>query len=681
MSKASLDRCAKPGENGPQSFCLHLPFPRRSLGMKTSARTASFGPYVLDLRSAELRKLGAKVKIGEQAFQILVMLLERPGEMVTRDELRSRLWADNTFVDFDHGLNSAVQRLRDSLSDSAAKPRWIETIPRRGYRFVGQVHWSEDGFPSVLAGSQGVATPSDEHGNGTRPDSQDPFTRAHAPKTHARVAVSFARFAAPVLLVGVLSLALLARHPKHSELSLTPLQIHSLAVLPLDNLSGDPGQDYFSDEVTEELITQLGKIRSVRVISRTSVMQYRGTKKSLSEIARELNVDAVVEGTVSRSGDRVHMTASLVRASPETHLWAESYETQAGYTLPLQGKVALAIAQEIKAQVTAEEQARLASLKGVDPEAQDLYSRGRYVARAQTAQSSQKAIRYFQEAIRKDPAYAAAYAGLAEVYASWAPGEERPRDRMPLAREYAEKALQFDPTLADAHSVLGTVALFYDWNWSAAEQEFQQTIKYSPNHAWAHRWHARWLVSQGRREEAVAEANVALALDPSPDDWDYPIWVFVLAGRSELAAKRAQDLLEMEPNSPWAHFELAQVYELQGKPQQCAQEYLKTDELFGTDPRESAHLRQALAGTGARGYWKTKIEGYRRSARSHYVPPVMVAAACMRSGDQQCALEWLEKGFAERDDLMTNLKVENAFASLRSDARFQDLIRRVGIPQ
>ncbi len=647
--------------------------------MKTTWRAASFGPYTLDLRSGELRKFGTRVNTGEQALQILLMLLESPGEMVTREELRSRLWPENNYMDFDHGLNSAVQRLRDCLSDSAAKPRWIETIPRRGYRFVGQVDWSDERFPS------GQARPSQElqapDGNGDGPFLASQDDRTEIIDHSDRIAVARKeKVAGSLFVVAIVALASISVYFARHGMARKPPEIHSLAVLPLANLSGDSSQDYFSDAITEELITQLGKIRSIRVISRTSVMQYRGTKKSLADIARELNVDAIVEGTVTRASDRVHMTANFVQASPEKHLWAESYDTPTSSIFSLQGRVALAIAGEIQVQVTTEERGRLVATQRVDPEAYDLYSRGRYVARTQTAESFQKAVNYYQKAIQKDPTYAAAYAALGAIYAQWVPGENRPRDRMPMAREYARKAWQLDPTLAEAHSVLGTVELFYDWNWSAAEEEFKQTIEFSPNDAWAHRWHARWLVSQDRTDEAIAEANLSLVLDPSPDNWDYPIWIFVLAGKADLAARRVGDLLELEPNNPWGHFELAQVYGLQGKREECAQEYLRADELFAADPDETESLRRALASAGANGYWRERIESYKRSAASSYVPAVVVAAACMRIDDRECAFRWLKKGFAERDDLMINLKVEHAFDNLRSDAHFQDLIRRVGIP-
>ena len=411
-------------------------------------------------------------------------------------------------------------------------------------------------------------------------------------------------------------------------------------------------------------------------------MQYKGTKKSLQEVARELNVDAILEGTVARSGSHVRITANLLQASPEKHLWAESYESEVRDALTVQGQLAKAVAREIQVTLTQKEQHLLAASRPVNPEAQDLYFRGLYVEfEFGTVESSEKAINYFQQAIKKDPNYATAYAGLAEVYANWVPGMKGPRDLVPKAKELALKALQLDDTLADAHSVLGKIELYYDWDWSAAEEEFKQTMKFNPSHARAHHWHSRGLVNRGRTEEAIAEAKLALALSPSPSEWDYPIWVYLLARRYDLASERTQELLEMAPNYAWGHFELARVYEQQGKLEEAAQESLRADELFGTDPKKVAQLKEAMAKSGAQGYWRRTLENYRESAKSRYVPSVLVAEACVRVGDKECAFEWLERGFQERDDLMIDLKVEPVFDGLRSDPRFQDLIRRVGIPQ
>jgi TolB-like protein/DNA-binding winged helix-turn-helix (wHTH) protein len=628
----------------------------------------AFDNFEVDLRSGELRKHGSRIRLQAQPFQLLVLLLANAGQVVTREEICCELWPTNTFVDFEHSLAAAVNKIRDALGDSADTPKYVETLPKRGYRFIGKVK-SEPPvvvFPTETQESEGLAA-------------------VVAPTAGISSARMLARALAAVLAVAALVVAALfiwkIVRERRIALRSSP-RIQSLAVLPLVNLSSDVGQDFFADGMTEELTTDLGKIGALRVISRTSAMRYKDTKEPLSEIARELNVDAVVEGTVARSGSHLRVTANLVQASPEKHLWAETYEREVGDALTLQGEIAQAVAREIQVKLTQQEQHILAAARPVNPEAYDIYLRGLYTMRGmESAGSSEKAIKYFQQAIEKDPSYAAAYSALSEVYSIWIPGMTRsPRNLMPKAREFALKALTLDNTIADAHSELGMIALFYDWDWSAAEKEYKQTMALNPNHVWAREWHARGLATQGRTEEAIAEAKRVLALSPTPLEWDYPIWIFVLARRYDLARERAQELLEVAPNWVWGHFEMAQVYEQEGQLEKAAQESLKADELFGMDPKRVTQLKVTLAKSGAKGYWKRTLENYRESAESNYVPSVLVAETCVRVGNKECAFEWLGRGFEERDDLMINLKVEPVFDSLHSDSRFQDLVRRVGIP-
>ena len=629
-----------------------------------SPRVKQFGIFELDLQRVELRKQGVKVKLQEQPLKILQLLLEHPGEIISRKELRSHIWPEDTFVEFDQGLYSAMARLRDALGDTSESPRYIETVARRGYRFIAQVR-----LMGGIANSEPLAESQQEEAE--------------------RKTVTLRRLAATLvagLIGGSLLLAIVLIFDvagTRQWLRARTTSIRSIAVLPLENLSGDPAQEYFADGMTEELTTDLGKISALRVISRTSAIRYKGTKKSLADIARELNVDAVVEGTVARSGSHLRITANLLQAFPEKHLWAESYDSEVGDALTVQGQIARAVAREIQVKLTRQEQNLLSVARPVNPEAQDLCLKGFFTMRGfESAESSEKAIKYFQQAIEKDPNYASAYAGLAIVYSTWIPGMTRgPRDLMPKAKEFARKALTLDNTLAAAHSQLGLTELFYDWDWSAAEEEYRQTMALNPNYVWVHPWHARGLLARGRTEEAVAEAERIVALSPSPLDWDNAVWIFVLARRCDLARGRAQELLEVAPHYVWAHFENAQIYECDGQMDKAAEEYLKADELFGTDAKKLAQLREAMAKSGAQGYWKRTLENYRESAKLHYVPPVLVAEACVRVGDKECTLKWLEKGFQERDDLMINLKAKPVFDSLHSDPRFQDLVRRVGIPQ
>lgn len=634
-----------------------------------SPRPIRFGAFEIDLKAGELRKGGVRIKLQGQPFEILLMLLERPGELVERERLRERLWPTDTFVDFDHGVNSAINRLREALGDSADSPRFVETVPRRGYRFVAPVEAPAAAVAKtnalVAELSSSAATPAE--------------TPQPSPTSSSRKRA----IAAAIVIAVVLIVALIFRPVRERIFGrFNPPRIQSLAVLPLTNLSNNAEQDFFADGMTEALTTDLGKISALRVISRTSVMQYKGTKKPLPEIAKELNVDALVEGTVTRSGTHMRITANLVQASPEKHLWAETYESEVGDALVVQGQIAEAVAREVKVSLTKNEQALLAAVHHLNPEAQDLYLTGLFIFdTGQTANSSQRAISYLNQAIEKDSNYAAAYAALARVYANWIPGMTRPRDLMPKAKTYGLKALSLDDTLADAHSALGMIELFYDWDWASAEKEFKRTMELNPNDVLAHEWHARGLVTSGHTDDAIAEAQLALSLDPAPTHWDYPVWVFMLARRYDLANDRAQQMVRLDPDFPWGHFELARIYEQTGKVDEATREFLKVDELFGTDPLKLARLKEAVAKSGLRGYWQQTVEDYRAAGKSGYMPYVLAAEACTRINDKQCAFTWLEKGFEERDDLMINLKVDPILDGLHSDPRFQDLVRRVGIPQ
>jgi TolB-like protein/DNA-binding winged helix-turn-helix (wHTH) protein len=619
----------------------------------------AFDRFELDLRSGELRKDGRKIRLQAQPFQLLALLIEQAGEVVARDKVCRALWHTETFVDFDHSMAASVNKIREALGDSAEHPRFVETLPRRGYRFIGQIRRD---LPVVVAlpRSQGVPRLS--------------TWLARWPRIVGGISITVV-----TLLV---TLGWKMMRDGNVTLSSGP-QIRSLAVLPLANLSGQPDQDYFADGITEELTTDLGKISALRVISRTSSMQYKGSKKPLPEIARELNVDAIVEGAVARSGSHVHITVNLIQASPERHLWAENYESEVADALAVQGTIAQTVGRKIGLGITEKERELLTVPRPVNPEAQDLYMEGRFAWHfAENAETSQKAVDYFEQAIEKDPSFAKAYAALASVYSVWIPGmAQGPRDRMPKAREFAMKALALDNTISESHGTLGMIDLFYDWNWSTAEEEYKQTIALNPNYFWVYSWHARGLVARGQTEQAVAEAQRVIGLSPSPLNWEYPIWVFVLARCEDLARQRAEQLLRVAPQWTWAHFSAAHVYELHGDSEKAVQEFLKADELFESEPRKIAQLQQAFSKYGSQGYWRQAIENYKQTAKSSYVEPVLVAEACARIGDKECAFEWLEKGLNERDDLMINLNVDPPLESLHSDPRFQELVRRVGIPQ
>ena len=446
-----------------------------------STQRIRFGEFEVDLRTGELQTKDRKFILQKKPFLILSALLEHPGELITRDELKKKLWSSDTFVDFDHSLNKAVNRLREALDDSAEHPRFIETLGSRGYRLVAPV----------------AGLPGPKENLSELPDDQRhvPATTGQTPRSRS-LAVSAL---AVVLILAAASAAYLSVRPHRPDTGASASDIRSLAVLPLDNLSHDPAEDYFAAGMTDELITELGQIAALRVISRTSVMQYRGMHKSLPQIARELNVDAVVEGTVLRSGDRVRITAQLIRAPIDKHLWAHSYDGDLREVLTLQENVAKDIAEQIRAPLTPQEQAKLKNARPVNPAAHDAYLRGNYFADKRTAESLTKAIEYFEEAIRDDPNWAPAYAGLADVYSAISEYKSVPaHEAHAKARAAARRALELDDSLAEAHTELSNVIITDDHDWAGSDAQLRRAIELNPGNAAAHHFRGLNLMGMGR---------------------------------------------------------------------------------------------------------------------------------------------------------------------------------------
>ncbi|HEY3123969.1 MAG TPA: protein kinase [Thermoanaerobaculia bacterium] len=463
-----------------------------------------------------------------------------------------------------------------------------------------------------------------------------------------------------------------------------PARIQSLAVLPLENLSRDPEQEYFADGMTEELIADLGKIRALRVISRTSAMRYKGTKKSLPEIARELDVDALVEGSVLRSGDRVRITTQLIHAATDRHLWSESYERDLRDVLALQSEVARSIAREIKIAVTLQEQVRLAQVHPVDPEAHQLYLKGRYYLVKNTQEAAQKALQYMKQSIDKDPAYAVAYAGLANTYVGLGyTGIDAlpPREAMPSAKAAALKALELDDTLAEAHTNLGLVRWAYDWDWPAAEKDLKRAIELNPGYATAHLRYANYLCSLGRFDEAVAEDKRALELDPLSLIMNHgQAWPYHLSRRYDQAIEKYRKTLEMEPNFPRTHLRLGEVYAAKGMYREAIAEYQKFSSLGGGSTMAVALIGNARALSGERQEALRALEELTAASKRRYVPSFHFALVYAGLGDKDQAFAWLDRAYEERSQFLVELKFEPILDPLRSDPRFEELVRRVGVP-
>ena len=459
--------------------------------------------------------------------------------------------------------------------------------------------------------------------------------------------------------------------------------IQSLAVLPLENLSGDPQQEYFADGMTEALITELAKIGALRVISRTSVMRYKGTKKSLPEIARELNVDGVIEGSAQRSGNRVGITAQLIYAPTDTHLWAESYERDLRDILSLQKEVARTIAQQIRVTLTPQEQGHLAQAHPVNPEAYELYLKGHYLWNKRTEEGVRKGIEYFRLAIAKDPNYALAFAGLADCYSQPAfLGVVRlsPREAISQARAAAMKALELDDTLPEAHTSLALIKTNYDWAWADAEREFRRAIELSPSYANAHHFYSHLLMALGRNEESLSESKRALELDPVDPVINVHLgWDYLYARQYDLAIEQLRKTLELDPNLWDAHEFLGQAYEQKSMYSQAVTEFRKAV-LLQSNPRTLAFLGHTYAVSGRRNEAHNVLEKLQDLSKERYVSPYFIAVIDVGLGAPGRAFEDLERAYEERSENLIYLKVEPIFDSLRPDPRFQELMRRVGLP-
>ena len=637
----------------------------------SASQLIRFDLFELDLRAGELRKRGTKIHLQEQPFLILEALLENPGQIVTREELQKKIWPQDTFVDFDHGLHSAVNRLREALSDSADNPRFVETLSRRGYRFIGQIQSA----PAVSAAEISpvpVVTKRDQ-------EKDSPL----AGKWRAGTLVGF-------VITGTIAALLVTFNVGglRNRLFGTPVRsFRSLAVLPLANLTSDPAQDFIAEGMTEDLTTQLSKLGDLKVISHTSVMQYKGTHKPLPQIARELNVDAVVEGAVQFAGNRVRITAQLVDASTDQHLWAETYDRELSNVLLLQSEVARDIAKQIDLQLTPQQRQRLEEgAHPVVPEAYQAYLLGRINWNKRTADGLAKAGEYFQQAIQKDPNYALAYSGLSDYFAFLTliggPEIMPPREAMTKSKVAAAKALELDQSSAEAHASMGHVLANYDWDWSGAEREFQRAIELNPNYANAHHWYAHYLMQLGRAEESLREAKRAQELDPySPFLNNGLARQYYLSRQYDQAIAQCKVGLQIDPTYLPARIQLGLAYEQKGMLAEAVSELEQARSMAATLPMVHALLAHAYAKAGRIPDAQKESNVLNTIARSRYVPPSYFAIVSIALGDQNQAFAYLNKSYQDRSEQMLYLGVEPLVDPLRGDPRFDALLKQVGLKQ
>jgi TolB-like protein/DNA-binding winged helix-turn-helix (wHTH) protein/Tfp pilus assembly protein PilF len=636
-----------------------------------------FGTYEVSLQSGEVRKAGLRIRVQQQPLKLLEILLERPGEVVTREELRSRVWSDESFGDFDQAVNIAIGKLRSALGDSAENPRFIETLPKRGYRFIADV--------SVVDADAHPRRP--ESVAGDLPGSQKKKKELEPKVQDAGLAVVHKRQQWPALqvIIGsalVVSLTIifvvLFRSRGHA-----PAGIRSLAVLPLENLSADASQNYFADGMTDELITDLAQISALRVISRTSVMVYKGARKPLPQIARELNVDAVVEGTVLRSGDQVRITAQLIEASTDKHLWSQSYEGELRDSLALQNNVARAIAEQIRINLTPQEQAALKNVKVVNPQAYESYLKGRYFWNKRTSDGLKVALAYFTQAIEEDPNYAQAYSGLADTYAllgDWQYAVMTPKEAFPKAKAAAIKALELDSAMGEAHNSLAFVLDGFDWDFDSAGKEFLRAIELNPGYATAHHWYAWHLSLLGRYDEAIEEMRKALNLDPLSLIINADLAeLLVLAHSYDESIQQSRKTIEMDPNFALAHNQLAQAYLQKHMYGEAVAELQKAVQLSGASPTSIANLARAYVVSGKRSEALELLSELKKRSNPGYSNASEIAIIYASLGDTAQAMNWLEKGYEERFN--PGVLLRPGFDPLRSDSRFQNLVHRIGLPE
>jgi TolB-like protein/DNA-binding winged helix-turn-helix (wHTH) protein/tetratricopeptide (TPR) repeat protein len=612
-----------------------------------------------------VRKHGLKVKLQDQPFQVLALLLQHPGDVVTREELRQKLWSADTFVDFDVGLNTAIKRLRDALADSAESPRYIETLPRKGYRFIAAV-------------ASTTSAPHQDLTTGTENAAEHPMGALAVLRSSKLWFVAGLLAVMLVLFVGFNIGGVRQRLLRTSAAG----RIQSLAVLPLENLSGDPAQEYFTDGVTEALITDLGRIGELRVISRTSVMRYKGTKKPLQEIARELQVDALVEGTVARWGDRVRITANLVQASPEKHLWADTFERDLNDVLALQDDVSRAIANSVQIRLTPQEQARLSSPRPVNPAAYEAYLEGRYFSEKLWPTGGPKASQYFEIAIREDPTWAPPYSGLADSYSVAGANTAIPNEFCRKAQAAALEAVKRDDEAGEVHTALADVEFWCNWDFPGAEREVARAVQLNPNFARARSSHGRYLLAMGRTDEGLAETKLAVGLDPLSLRIRWDRWLLLyLVGQYDGALEQCRKMQELDPNLDLGHLYCGDVYVQQGKLAEGIQELEEAVALSnGSTPRTIAHLAYAYAVAGRKNDAERLLSNLKQVFKQAHVHPDLVAGVYAGLGQKEDAFEWLEKAYQVHARDLLELKYDPHFASLRSDPRFVDLLRRIGLP-
>ena len=628
-----------------------------------------FGPYEIRLRTQELFKYKLRLKLAPQAFQVLRILLERPGELVTRDDLHQALWSADTFVDFDHGLNNAVKRIRDVLSDSADAPLYIETLPRLGYRFIGHITENGNGSASVAADpTSAVKAPNSLNSNPLL------LLRSQWPR--------FSRLAlvTPLTLL-VAFVGYLGWRRAHAVRSSNSGHV-MLAVLPFENLSGNPNEDYFSDGLTEEIITQLGALSpdQLGVIARTTSMAYKRTSKSAQQIARELGVDYILESSIRRDEDQVRISAQLIRTADQVHVWAHSYDRQISHSIALQEEVARAVAEQIRIKLNPAYSGPPSPLP-LDPQANEAYLRGRYFGNQFTVAGYGRAIAYFQQAIDRQASFAEAYSGLADSYFFLVVTDAMsPRDGVSKAQDAAHQAVALGKGLAESHNAMGSVMLGL-WDWSQAETEFKRAIELNPSYSTEHRLYAALLVALRRHEEAWEQINQAMRLDPLslPNNAEV-VRTLYYARDYDRAVEHGQKALQLNPDYYRTHFWLARVYAQKGLYEEAIAESKEVLQAMPDSTAGLTELAYSLAAGGRQPEARRVLQRLKEKSKHDWVPAYNLAVIHVALNEQETALHYLQEAYQERDWAMMVLAVEPRLDPVRSNSNFQDLLGKCRLP-
>jgi TolB-like protein/DNA-binding winged helix-turn-helix (wHTH) protein len=628
----------------------------------STPESVQFGPYEVDVRSGEVRKFGTRIKLGEQPLRILVLLLKRPGELVTRGELRTLLWSDDTFVDFDHSLNSAIQRLRDVLSDTAHKAQWIETVPRRGYRFVGDVQWTEPECKNDSIAASVKDRYTDLHAGGG-------FSTA-IPKPLATPWYLNWRFLSAALIF-LLGAAAVTKLIVSRRVDGKAIVIRSIAVLPMQNVSGEPSQEYFVDGLTDEIITALAKNRSLRIVSRTSSMQYKGARRPIREIARELGVDGILEGSVARSGDHVHMTVQLIYAPTDSHVWAESYDRDfsGAFALPLE--LSQTIAKEVKIAVSP-----TGPQRQVNPEAHDAYLRGRYLW---FTENDAAAPGYFQKAIALQPDYAAAWSGLSDYYGGQAvSGVAPPQELERIWEADARKAVELDDSLADAHNSMSAWYLYSAWDWKRAESESLRALALNPNSAEDYHLYSYILTVTNRPAEAIRIAKLGMEVDPFARPWALGLAYYHLR-QFDAAINELRVREEAQPSEIMTHAILSEAYRVTGLEKDAVRE-LEQVYLLEGDQEAVAAVPRVFQQGGYASVAEWQLAHQTARARRQYVSPFWLALDSARALHKEETIRLLQNAYRERSPRLVFLQSEPPFDFLHSDQRYRAIVKDMGLP-